>query len=164
MGKWYDLRYNMTFDIICPDWLSWFYVMIHCHDLMIRRILWTFFISYSLFHDTHCGTCPWFFVYDSHCGTLPMILCSLRDFAHDSLFIAGLCPWFFLYCGTLPMILSRATRLHHYIFNVLYFIRGKECNFAVCNTDNFWIRNIMASYCSFLPFIHWRRVFYSREL
>ena len=132
--------------IYCHDSMSWFNVMILCYDFLFM-ILIAGLAHDSLFMILIAGLCPWFFV---HCGTLPMILCLLRDFAHDSFFIAGLCPWFFLYCGNLPMILSRATRLHHYIFNVLYFIRGKECNFAMCNTDNLWIRNIMASSCSFL--------------
>ncbi len=91
-------RYNMTCDMrYCHDSMSWFNV-----------------------HGIQWGTCPWFFVYDSHCGTLPMILCILWDLAHDSLFIAGLCPWFFVYCGTLPMILSLLRDFAHDSF----FIAG----------------------------------------
>ena len=30
---WPSMQYD--FDLICPDWLSWFYVMTCCHDSMI---------------------------------------------------------------------------------------------------------------------------------
>ena len=88
--NWYDLRCNTNFDLICPDWLSWFYVMTYCHDSMIGKILWTFlWRDGTLTHAFYGGTvplpmlfmegrhpCPWFFVYDCYGGTapLPMIL------------------------------------------------------------------------------------------
>ena len=37
------------------------------------------------------------------------------------------------------------TGFHQGIFKVLYSIRAKECKITMCNTDNLWIRNTMAS-------------------
>ena len=91
--------------------MLWFNVMILCHDLWLEGYCAYFYILFSFSWYYAMISFSWYSLRD-----LPMIFClwiSLRDFAHDSLYIAGLSPWFIVYCGTLPMILCLLRDLAH---------------------------------------------------